>query len=98
MAVIRVFLVIGLILADLDDTMGFLRKREKSEQELDNEAREAVFNQLDTDQDGYLSLEELQTGYGSTTDGVKEKIARDLDKADTNEDGYLEFDEFNPTH
>lgn len=51
-----------------------------------------VFNQLDADRDGLISLDDLKVVLGSTIDGSDIRVI--LDEADSDGDGLLDFDEF----
>ena len=51
-----------------------------------------VFNQLDADSDGLISLEDLHTVLGPTIDGADIQVI--LDEADTDGDGMIDFTEF----
>jgi hypothetical protein len=51
-----------------------------------------VFNQLDADHDGFISLQDLRSVLGETVDG--EDIRVILQEADLDGDGQINFDEF----
>ncbi|MEV6681556.1 EF-hand domain-containing protein [Streptomyces erythrochromogenes] len=61
-----------------------------------NEAElRALFDEIDTDGDGRISVAELAEGFKA--EGAQERLAEEVEKAmtaDVNHDGVLDFEEF----
>ena len=84
------------IMAALAVSISFATAADAEKKEGKNHHSEEMFKKLDTNSDGFLSLEEFKAGPAGKKDAAK--VEEMFKKRDTNNDGKLSLEEFMAGH